>query len=148
MSTVAEVKTYVSLCRILWGWTTKEPLYLTKEQWGIVALPQHKAESRAGSIADKLVKSAKRKAAQEQLDNVRFAEEDQSNTLHFKYLGFAQWRDADPLAPMNHKSMDQLSEHKRGADWYQATDKPTPPTFRGNPLLNASPRLRLVKANR
>ncbi len=43
----------------------REPLCLANERWGIVALPQPKVASRAGSVADKLVKEAKRKAAQE-----------------------------------------------------------------------------------
>ncbi len=97
----------------------REPLCLANEQWGIVALPQPKAASRAGSVADKLVKAAKRKAAQEQLDNVRLGEEDLSNTLHFKYLGVMQSGRRRPSSsgePPHYKRLDHLWEPEKGAD--------------------------------
>ncbi len=71
---------------------------MLNEQWGLVALPMPKAASRAGSIADKLVKEANKKAAQEELETVRLGEADLSTTLHFKYLGVMQSGDGDPLA--------------------------------------------------
>ncbi len=66
-------------------------------------LPKPKFASRAGSVADKLVKEAKRKAALEQLDNARLGDEDLSNTLQFKYLRVMQSGDGDPLTPVNHR---------------------------------------------
>ncbi len=121
MSTVAKVNNRKRMCVSVeyFDDEPREPLCLTDEQWGIVALPQPKAASRAGSAADQLVKAAKRKAAQEELNSVRLGEEDLSNTLHFKYLGVMQSGDGDPLAPVNHritKRLDQLSEPKKGAD--------------------------------
>ncbi len=68
-----------------------------------MSLPKPKVASRAGSVADKLVKEAKRKAAQEQLENVRLGDEDLSNTLQFKYLGVMQSGDGDSLTPVNHR---------------------------------------------
>ncbi len=47
----------------------REPLRLSEEQWGIMAHPQPKVASRAGSVADKLVKE-KRQAGQEELAEV------------------------------------------------------------------------------
>ncbi len=70
----------------------REPLCL--------ALPKPKLASRAGSVAHELVQEAKRKAAQEQLDNERLEDEDWSNTLQFKYLGVKQSGEGDPLTPV------------------------------------------------
>ncbi len=84
---------------------SREPLCLAKEQWGSVALPQTNAASRAGSHADKLVKEAKRKAAQAHLEEVRLGEEDLSNILHFKYLGVVQSGDGISLPPSSIASL-------------------------------------------
>ncbi len=97
----------------------REPLCLANEQWGVVSLPKPKVASRAGSLADKLVKEAKRKAAQEQLDNVRLGDEELSNTLQFKYLGVMQSGDGDPLTPVNHritKAWTSFRNLKKGAN--------------------------------
>lgn len=51
-------------------------VFLQPKNWGLLALPRPMTASRAGSIAEKLVKSA-----QEQLEHVRLGGQDLSNTL-------------------------------------------------------------------
>ncbi len=53
----------------------REPLRLSEEQWGIMAHPQPKIASRAGSAVDKLEKE-KTQAAQEELAKVRLEEKE------------------------------------------------------------------------
>ncbi len=62
-----------------------------------MTLHQQCAASSAGSITGKLVKEAKRKLPQENLEHMRLGEEVLSHTLHFKYLGEMQYRDEDPV---------------------------------------------------
>ncbi len=54
----------------------REPLRLSEEQWRIMAHPQPKAASRAGSAGDKFVKEQKRHAAQDELAKVRLEEDE------------------------------------------------------------------------
>ncbi len=55
-----------------------------------MALPQPNAASRAGHIVDNLVKEGKRKAVQEELEQVRLGEKELSSTLHFQHFGVMQ----------------------------------------------------------
>ncbi len=82
---------------------------------GLVALPQPYATTRAGSITDKLVKEAKRKATPEHLEHARLGEEDLSNTLRSKYLGKVQSKDEDPshYRALYHKHLVPLSRPKK-----------------------------------
>ncbi len=52
----------------------------------------------------------------------------------------SQWAPAT-----HHKSLGQLSEPKKGANWYQATDKPAPPTFQDFRRLIAPLQLQIVE---
>ncbi len=45
----------------------------------------------------------KKKATQEELENVRLGKEDLPSTFQFKYLGVIQTRDGDPLGPVNYR---------------------------------------------
>ena len=84
----------------------RESLHLTNEQWGIVKTHPHRDEaSRSGSVADRLVKQTKRKAAQERFEQVKIGDEKLTNVLHFKYLGVMQSGDGDPLVPVTHRTM-------------------------------------------
>ncbi len=78
----------------------KELLMLKNEQWGLLSKSPERAPSRAGSAADRLVKEVKkRRAEQEELEQVKFRDAELSRVLHFKYLGVMQSSDGDPLLP-------------------------------------------------
>ncbi len=50
---------------------------------------------KKGSAADRIVKSMKKEAAQDNLNHSKLGEEELSNTLQFKYLGVMQAADGD-----------------------------------------------------
>ncbi len=82
----------------------REALKLHQEEWGIIRCPEKRiAPSREGSAADRLVKSMKKEAAQDNLNHAKLGDEELSNTLQFKYLGVMQAADGDPLAPDFHR---------------------------------------------
>ncbi len=62
----------------------------SKMSIGFSSAPAAIHDNRAGSITDKLVKEAKRKATSEHLKHARLGEEDLSNTRRFIYLGLVQ----------------------------------------------------------
>lgn len=63
-------------------------LHLTAEQWGLAS--HSRAPYRYGSIADRLVKEAKRKTAQEDLDRFRLEDKALTIFLDFNYLEVMQ----------------------------------------------------------
>ncbi len=79
----------------------REALKLHQEEWGIISCPEKRiAPSRERSAVDRLVKSMKKEAAQDNLNHAKLGDEELSNTLQFKYLGVMQAADGDPLAPV------------------------------------------------
>ncbi len=55
----------------------REALTLHREEWGIISFPKKRmAPSREGSAADRLVKSMKKEAAQDNLNHARLGDEE------------------------------------------------------------------------
>ncbi len=111
----------------------RESLQLTNEQWGIVKIHPHQDEpSRSCSVADRLVKQTKRKAAQERFERVKIGDEEISNVLHFKYLGVMQSGDGDPLVPVSHRIVlvwSRFGPLKRVHTEKKLSKKSSPPYF-------------------
>ncbi len=74
-----------------------------EEQWGLLSKSSKSEPSRAGYAAHRLVKEAKKKAEQEELEKVKLGNAELSNVLHFKDLGIMQSSDGDPLVAVNHR---------------------------------------------
>ncbi len=82
----------------------REAFKMHQEEWVIISCPEKLiASSRERSAAERLLKSMKKEAAQDNLIHARLGDEELSNTLQFKYLGVRQAADGAPMAPVFHR---------------------------------------------
>ncbi len=82
---------------------------LPKEQWVLLPQQPQNVPSRTGSAADRLVKEAKEKATQEDLDGVKLEDAQVAGVRRLKYLGVMHAGDGNPVATVNHRVAIALS---------------------------------------
>ncbi len=82
--------------------TRQEPHELLKNG-GLLSKSRNNVPSRAGSVAGKLVKEAKKNAEQEELEKVKLGQAELANILHLEYLGVMQSSDIDLLVAVYHR---------------------------------------------
>ncbi len=115
-----------------------------KNEPGVSVKSPKNAPWRARSEPDRLLKEAKKKAEQEELEEFKLGDVEFANVLHFKYLGVMQSSD-DDRKPSNHDSLVQACRPQTASDCLKATKRSPPPPFKCISNICASLWMRVMK---